>query len=87
MAPPDQISVPELSRLIGTPSAPTLVDVCIDEDFNADARLIPTSIRCPTATLRRLSQALRPEGPCHLPERPQAQPGRCCHPSRSWHAS
>lgn len=32
-------------RLIGTPAAPTIVDVCIDDDFAEDPRLIPTSIR------------------------------------------
>jgi rhodanese-related sulfurtransferase len=35
------ISSDKLSRLIGTVNAPTLIDVCIDEDFAADPRLIP----------------------------------------------
>lgn len=39
------ISVSQLSRLIGTPAAPVIVDVCIDPDFDADPRLIPGSFR------------------------------------------
>nr|WP_254439171.1 sulfurtransferase/chromate resistance protein [Ruegeria arenilitoris] len=32
-------------RLIGTPKAPILIDICIDADFEADPYLIPSSIR------------------------------------------
>lgn len=39
------ISPDKLFRLIGTPSAPTLIDVRIDEDFDADPRLIPGAVR------------------------------------------
>lgn len=39
------ISPEKLARLIGTPACPVLVDVRIDEDFNADPRLIPGAIR------------------------------------------
>jgi rhodanese-related sulfurtransferase len=45
MASPTEITTSQLSRLIGTPDAPSLVDVCIDEDFFADPRLIPGSMR------------------------------------------
>ena len=41
----DQITANQLSRLIGTPDAPALVDICIDEDFAADPRLVPTAFR------------------------------------------
>jgi rhodanese-related sulfurtransferase len=41
----NSISIEKLSRLIGTPSTPTLIDVRIDEDFAADPRLIPGAIR------------------------------------------
>jgi len=34
-----------LARLIGTPNAPVLIDVRTEEDFAADRRLIPGSIR------------------------------------------
>jgi rhodanese-related sulfurtransferase len=39
------ITVPQLSRLVGLPDAPTIVDVRIDEDYDADPRLLPASIR------------------------------------------
>ncbi len=45
MPSPTQITVSQLSRLLGTPAAPTVIDVCIDDDFNEDSRLIPTAIR------------------------------------------
>ncbi|MBS9718733.1 chromate resistance protein ChrB domain-containing protein [Pseudohalocynthiibacter aestuariivivens] len=45
MPAPNEISVNQLMRLIGTPDAPTIVDVCIDEDFAADPRLLPGSVR------------------------------------------
>ena len=35
------ISAEKLSRLIGTPNAPALIDVRTDEDFAADPRLVP----------------------------------------------
>ncbi|MCK3779447.1 sulfurtransferase/chromate resistance protein [Ensifer sesbaniae] len=40
-----EISSEKLSRLIGTPNCPALIDVRIDEDFDADPRLIPGSHR------------------------------------------
>src|SRR5579872_2803651 len=42
---PNSISTDKLCRLIGTPGAPVLIDVRSDEDFAADARLVPASIR------------------------------------------
>ena len=47
MPSPTEITVQQLSRLIGTPDAPAVIDVCIDDDFNADPRLIPASKRHP----------------------------------------
>ncbi len=47
MTSPVQISISQLSRLIGTPDAPVILDVRIDEDFNADPQLIPAAIRHP----------------------------------------
>lgn len=40
-----EISSDKLARLIGTPKCPVLIDVRIDEDFDADPRLIPGSLR------------------------------------------
>jgi rhodanese-related sulfurtransferase len=45
MSSPTSISAEKLSRLIGTPKAPVLIDVRTDEDFAADQRLIPGAIR------------------------------------------
>lgn len=39
------ISIEKLSRLIGTPNAPALIDVRTEEDFSADPRLVPGSAR------------------------------------------
>ena len=45
MPSPTEITVPQLVRLIGLPQGPSLVDVRGDEDFVADPRLIPGSVR------------------------------------------
>jgi len=39
------ITISQLSRLIGLPHAPALLDVRIDEDYQADPRLVPGSLR------------------------------------------
>ena len=39
------ISVDKLARLIGTANMPVLIDVRTDEDFAADPRLIPGTVR------------------------------------------
>ena len=41
----NSISADKLIRLIGTPKCPTLVDVRSDEEFAADPRLVPCSVR------------------------------------------
>jgi rhodanese-related sulfurtransferase len=45
MSTPDAITVAQLSRLIGTPDAPPILDVRTDEDHAADPRLLPASSR------------------------------------------
>src|SRR5262245_40296538 len=47
MSSPNTISLDKLNRLIGLPKCPQLIDVRNDEDFAADPRLIPGSIRRP----------------------------------------
>lgn len=47
MAAPNEITVPQLLRLIGTPNCPVIVDICIDADFQDDPYLIPGAIRHP----------------------------------------
>ena len=58
MASPAQITVSQLSRLIGTPACPVLIDVCIDEDFDTDPRLIPSAIRHPFTDIATLAPKL-----------------------------
>jgi rhodanese-related sulfurtransferase len=45
----DTISIDKLVRLIGTPHCPSLVDVRTDDDYEANPRLIPGSMRRPHA--------------------------------------
>jgi rhodanese-related sulfurtransferase len=45
MPSPTEITVQQLSRLVGVPNAPTLIDVRTDEDYAADPRLVPASHR------------------------------------------
>ncbi len=45
MPAPDTITAPQLSRLVGLPDAPVLLDVRTDEDYAADPRLLPASVR------------------------------------------
>ncbi|MEL6688989.1 MAG: chromate resistance protein ChrB domain-containing protein [Pseudomonadota bacterium] len=45
MAQFNEITPAALMRMIGVPGAPTLIDVCLDEDFAEDPRLIPGSRR------------------------------------------
>jgi rhodanese-related sulfurtransferase len=58
MPAPTQITTAQLSRLIGTPGAPIVVDVRIDEDFDDDPRLIPTALRHEHRTIAALVPAL-----------------------------
>lgn len=58
MASPTEITVSKLSRLIGMPDAPVLVDVRIDEDFQNDPRLIPASFRHPFDDIAALKPQL-----------------------------
>jgi rhodanese-related sulfurtransferase len=44
MSTPDAISASQLSRLIGTPDCPSIVDVRTDEDVAVDPRFLPTSV-------------------------------------------
>lgn len=52
MASPNEISVAQLSRLVGTPECPLIVDVRLDEDFDSNPHMIPTSVRCSHLELR-----------------------------------
>lgn len=41
----EQITVAQLSRLVGLPDAPAIIDVRIDEDVAADPTFLPASVR------------------------------------------
>jgi len=58
VASPIQITVKQLARLIGTPAAPALVDVRIDDDFNDDPQLIPGAFRHPFKEVSSLASRL-----------------------------
>ena len=45
MPSPDEISVPQLARLVGTADAPILLDLRNDEHYAEDPRVIPGAIR------------------------------------------
>ena len=45
MSAPNSIKSDKLARLIGTPSAPVVIDVRTQEDFEADPRLIPGALK------------------------------------------
>ncbi|MEP4035837.1 sulfurtransferase/chromate resistance protein [Pseudophaeobacter sp.] len=63
MAAPNEITPPQLLRLIGTPTAPHIVDICTDEDFDTDPHLIPGSFRHPHADIEGLKARIG-SAPC-----------------------
>ena len=58
MPSPNEITVPQLLRLIGTPKCPAIVDISIDPDFGEDPHLIPGSFRHPHTDIAGLKQRL-----------------------------
>ncbi len=52
------ISAQQLSRLVGTPDCPVLVDMRIEPDFAADPRLIPGAFRHPSDQIETLAADL-----------------------------
>ena len=58
MAAPNEITVQQLSHLIGLPDCPQIIDVCIDEDFALDPRIIPGSRRHPFTKIEELAPEL-----------------------------
>ncbi len=59
MATPNSIKAEKLSRLVGTPSAPIIIDVRTDEDFAADPRLIPAARKQNHKTVADWGKTLR----------------------------
>jgi rhodanese-related sulfurtransferase len=54
-----EITVAQLSRLIGLPGSPRLIDVRTDEDYAADPRLLPGARRLDHASLARWQEEYR----------------------------
>lgn len=59
MPSPTEITVNQLSRLVGTAESPTIIDVRIDEDFDQDPQIIPTAIRCSHTRIAELAPQLK----------------------------
>jgi len=59
MPSPTEITVSQLARLMGTPNVPVLIDVCIDEDFEADPRFVPGAFRHPADDIGSLVPELQ----------------------------
>ncbi len=59
MASYNEITVSTLLRLVGTPMCPNLIDVRIDEDFDADPHLIPGAFRHPFTDVAALASNFR----------------------------
>lgn len=58
MVAPNEITVPQLLRLIGLPDAPVIVDISIDPDFADDPFLIPGALRHPHTDIAGLKERL-----------------------------
>jgi hypothetical protein len=56
---PNEITIAQLNRLIGTPDCPEIVDISIDPDFAEDPFLIPGSWRHPHTDIDGLIAKLR----------------------------
>jgi rhodanese-related sulfurtransferase len=50
------ISIEKLSRLIGTPKCPAIIDVRTDDDYETNPRLIPGSVRRPYSEVTAWAQ-------------------------------
>ncbi len=59
MPSPSEITVSQLSRLIGTPACPVIIDVRIDEDVAADPTLLPGANRFPFKEIAKLAPGLK----------------------------
>jgi len=59
VASPIQITVNQLSRLVGTPAAPSIIDVRIDDDFSDDPQLIPGAWRHPFTDIASVAPQLQ----------------------------
>lgn len=58
MASYNEISPQKLSKLIGTPECPVIIDVRIDEDFDDDPQMLPTAFRHPFDEIASIADSL-----------------------------
>ena len=58
MAALNEITPTQLSRRIGTPDCPVIIDVRLDDDFALDPRVIPTATRHPHTDIESLAPTL-----------------------------
>ena len=68
MAAPNEITPNQLSRLIGTPDCPIIIDVRTDDDFAKDPRIIPGAFRHAHTEIETLAPTLKGQRviiPCH----------------------
>lgn len=63
MAAPNAITPRQLSRLIGTPQSPVLIDIRTDPDFDDDPCLIPGAVRHRHADVAGIGQSIG-DAPC-----------------------
>jgi len=66
-----EITVSQLSPLVGLADAPTIVDVRIDDDHRADPRLLPASLRRDYRTAGTWGSAYAGKGVMAQPAQPQ----------------
>lgn len=59
MPAPNEITVPQLKRLIGTPDCPEIIDICLPEDVAEDPYLIPGASRHSHSDLTGLAGRLQ----------------------------
>lgn len=59
MPSPNEITCGQLNRLVGTDTAPVIIDLRIDEDYLTEPRRIPTAFRYPFEQITELLPRLR----------------------------
>lgn len=59
MTAPHEITSAQLHRLIGTPQAPAIIDLRIDQDFDEDPRRLPTAQRFSHTQMKKLSKYIQ----------------------------
>jgi hypothetical protein len=66
VATPNAITTSQATRLTGIPDAPWIVDVRVDDDHNADPRMLPGSVRCSQRTVSAWARGSSPANSSRL---------------------